>query len=243
MIVSIMQPCYLPWLGYFDRLARSDLHVVLDHVQMEHGGRTSFTNRNKIRVPQGWAWLTVPVRTAGGAPKSIERVEIDASHTWRRKHWTALTSAYGRARFFPAWRERFEALYARDYRRLVEVLDAGTDLLKEALGIATPCLRSSALGVASTKSALILDLCRAVGASRYLSGPFGRDYLDRAAFAAAGIEIAFHDYAHPVYPQAFAGFEPNMSAVDVLFNHGPQALPIITRAGATTTEPTEEDVA
>jgi hypothetical protein len=78
--------------------------------------------------------------------------------------------------------------------------------------------------VSGQKDELILNLCRIEKVKTYISGPFGRDYLDEEKFAAAGIDIRYQDYEHPVYPQLYPGFEPYMSGIDLLFNHGPESL-------------------
>jgi len=98
MIVTIMQPAYLPWLGYFDRIARSDLYVVLDHVQFE---KNSFTNRNKLRTSAGWTWLSVPVKTGRRFGRlAIDKLETSPGSNWRRKHWDTIRFNYAKAPFF-----------------------------------------------------------------------------------------------------------------------------------------------
>ena len=83
MIVSIMQPAYIPWLGYFDRIAKSDLHVVLDNVTMDKNSKTKFTNRNKSRTPQGWSWLTVPLKSVSKSNEVvINEIEIASGNNW-----------------------------------------------------------------------------------------------------------------------------------------------------------------
>ncbi|HWH81909.1 MAG TPA: WbqC family protein [Burkholderiaceae bacterium] len=217
MIVSIHQPAYLPWLGHFDRVARSDLHVVLDHVQFE---KNSFVNRNRVRSTQGAVWLTVPVRTAGRFGRlPICQVET-ASTRWQRKHWATLRHCYAHTEHFAAHAGFFEQLYRQDWPALEPLLRESTGYLQAAFGIRTPVVRSSELKVGGEKSALVLALCEAVGATTYLSGPLGRDYLDLASFADAGIAVTFHDYRQPVYRQSGPGFQANLSAIDLLFNCG-----------------------
>lgn len=225
MIVTIMQPAYLPWLGYFDRIASSDLLIFLDHVQIENG--SSFTNRNRIRSATGSQWLTVPIRNSGSAPRAIDRVQIVNDRPWRKKHWTSIRSNYAKARHFDTYAEELSDYFDGEQSLLVDTLLDGYHLLAGMLGLATTTLRSSRMGATSSKGDLILDLCRSVSASRYISGPFGRDYLDREAFERAGIDLVFHDYDHPTYEQVYPGFEPYMSVIDVLLNHGPQALKIV----------------
>lgn len=227
MIVTIMQPAYLPWLGYFERIARSDLLISLDHVHMDANSKTKFANRNKIRTPDGWAWLTVPVRSKGLYENmKLDRLEIETAAAWRRKHWRSIETNYQRAPYFDSLAPRLEAVFEREWTHLVPLCDVFHGLLCEILGIETPVVKSSALGIATGKQQLILDLCRAKGATKYVSGPFGRDYLEPRDFTAAGIELVFHDYDHPKYAQAFAGFQPYMSMLDLILNHGPASRDI-----------------
>jgi hypothetical protein len=234
MIVSVMQPAYLPWLGYFHRILSSDLHIVLDHVQLDTSSKTRFTNRNKVRTPDGWVWLTVPLKTKGryGA-LHIDALETDEARPWRAKHWRTLAHCYARAPHFDEHAPFFKALYQRPWPRLADVVRESTDyLLRRGLGITTPCRYSSEMAVEGEKDELILNLCRAVRATCYVSGPFGRDYLDADKFRAAGIALRYHDYPHPEYPQAFAGFQPFMSAIDLLFNCGDASRAVLGAPGA-----------
>lgn len=220
MIVSINQPAYLPWLGYFHRIAQSDLHIVLDHVQLE---KNSFANRNRIRSRTGWQWLTVPIKTKGRFGElAINQVEL-ADDRWRHRHWESLRQTYGRAPCFRSMGDFLEALYHQEWARLMDLAMATIRPQLEALAIGTPLVFSSQLGVSGAKDELVLNLLDAVGAKTYLSGPFGRTYLNEAKFQERGIVLRYHDFQHPVYPQQLPGFEPNMAALDLLLNCGPQA--------------------
>jgi hypothetical protein len=227
MIVSIMQPAYLPWLGYFDRIAQSDVHIVLNTVPLDRSSKTRFTNRNKILTQHGPVWLTVPVKTAGLGHPPINSLEVGAGDRWAEKHWRTVLHAYSSAPHFSEHRAPFEAYFDTPWARLDGLLREGRNYLLRELGIRTTIVESSELQPAGQKSELILNLCRQVGARRYLSGPFGRDYLDAPAFERAGVAIEYHDYVHPEYSQVQPGFEPYMSVIDLLFNHGPQSLAIL----------------
>ena len=225
MVVTIMQPAYLPWLGFFDRMDASDLCIVLDHVAMDRASKTRFANRNRIRTQQGWAWLTVPVAVHGSPP--LCAIPLAGDGSWRARHLASLDHAYPRTRWYREHRPFFQDFYANPMTRLVEAALPPQAYLARALGIDTLVVRSSTLGVAGTKTQMLVNLCLAAKADTYISGPFGRDYLDREAFAANGIGLVFHDYDHPCYVQAFPGFEPYMSAVDLLCNHGPDSKDIL----------------
>jgi len=225
MIVTIMQPAYLPWLGFFDRVAASDLFIVLDHVRMDRSTKTQFANRNKVRTRTGWCWLTVPVPAHGDL--LLDRLPISPSPRWQAKHMATLEQCYGKSAHFGVHREFFRELLTSPVELLAEPVNRSTAYLLKALAIETPVIFSSSLKERGTKSGLVLNLCREVRADAYISGPFGREYLDRATFEEAGIDVVFHDYAHPEYPQAYPGFEPYMSVVDLLFNHGLDSLDIL----------------
>lgn len=226
MIVSINQPAYLPWLGYFDRIAKSDLHVVLDHVQFE---KNSFTNRNRIRTKTGSAWLTVPLLTSGRFGNlAIDSVEIDARQPWARKHMQALRSSYSRAPHFEEHAAFMEEVYTGDWPRLLPFAWKITEYLLQAFGIERKIVFSSSLSIEGKKDELVVNICRALGASTYLSGPLGKDYLNEKAFHDHGIKLAYHNYSHPQYRQAFPGFESHMAAVDLLFNLGADSLKILS---------------
>lgn len=227
MIVSIMQPAYLPWLGYFDRIWRSDLHIVLDSVPLGFQTKTAFTTRNRIRTAAGATWLTVPVQS-GQHQTIIHDVVLAATTPWARKHGESLRHAYGRAAHWDAVAPLVPTLYQPEWTTLTSVLDTATAWLCDTLRITTPTVRASSLPVQGSKGDLILALCTAVGASTYLSGPFGRDYLNAQAFSDAGVALTFHDYAHPEYTQGSAPFLPYLSVVDLLAHHGPRSLDILT---------------
>ena len=229
MIVSINQPAYLPWLGYFDRIAQSDIHVVLDHVQFEKG---SVTNRNKIKWAHGTTMLTVPVLTRGRFG-NLPILATKVGQGWRKKHKASLLQSYAKAPHLNAYKHFIESVYSQKWTHLAPLLKFTTDYLRVDLGIETPLLYSSLLRPVGTKSDLVLDICQRLSATTYLSGPFGRDYLDEGAFKRAGIQIEYHEYHHPVYPQCQgSGFLSHLSVIDLLMNCGPSSLGVLTNRKA-----------
>src|ERR1700722_276717 len=227
MIVSINKPAYLPWLGYFHRIAVADAHIVLDHVQFE---KNSFTNRNKIRMREGWCWLTVPVRTAGKfGDLPITALEIAADRPWAPKHWDALRMNYSKAPFFSHHAAFFEDIYARPWERLADLTREITLYLLEAFGIGTKLYFGSQMNASGKKDELVLNLCRELEATVYLSGPLGRNYLHEELFREHKIAIRYDDYHHPTYSQVYPDFEPYMAAIDLLFNAGPGSREILLK--------------
>jgi hypothetical protein len=226
MIVSINQPAYLPWLGYFHRIAVSDLHICLDHVQFE---KNSFTNRNKIRSAQGWCWLTVPVKTKGQFKNlAIKTLPINNKSNWRKKHWQTIRQNYSKAPYFKAYAPFFEAVYQREWPYLFDLCHEINRYLLDILGIKTPLLFSSQMNPSGVKDELVLNLCQKANAQTYLSGILGQNYLRESLFEQAGIKVRYQRYRHPEYAQFRGqGFEPYMSVIDLLFNCGPRSLELL----------------
>ncbi len=226
MIVSIHQPCYLPWLGYFDKIARSDIHVVLDTVQFE---KNSFTNRNKIKTSQGWCWLTVPVMTKGKYGRlSLTTLHIDNTQNWQSKHFKSIIMNYKNAPFFDRYIESLKSFYEEKHWTFLGKLNI--EMLKyflSILGINTKIVMASSIKPDGKKSDLILNICRNFGATEYISGELGRNYLNEESFTDAGINVFYQEYHHPVYHQLFEEFQPYMAIIDLLMNCGDESKNIL----------------
>jgi len=222
--VGIHQPMYLPWCGLFDRIARSDLFILLDNVQYS---KNYFINRNKIRTPQGWTWLTVPVISHGKSDQLIRDVETDGKIPWEHQHWKSISVSYAKAPYFKEYAGFFDEMYSTRWVYLNDVIQKTLTYLLQSLDIPTRIILASELDVTGKKNEYILNLCQHVGADEYLSGPDGRNYLNLPQWKDADIEVIFHDYRHPDYPQLFGSFEPNMSVIDLLFNCGNSSREIL----------------
>jgi hypothetical protein len=234
MLVAIHQPTYVPWLGYFDRMIRSDLFVLLDHVQFE---RRNYQNRALIRLEDEARWLTVPVVQVSQKERIIEKrvdnpPDVGGTRWWGPTHFLTLRYAYRKAPCFDLYAPRLRDILEARWDKLVDLNLAMLDFLRDALAIDTPMLRSSELDVEGARSGLLLDICRKVSASAFLGGMGGsRDYLDAEAFRAARMGVEWQDFSHPVYPQCgTAPFIKGLSALDLLFNCGPRASEILREA-------------
>lgn len=220
MIVAIHQPNYIPGLGFFHKMARADVFVLLDNVQYS---KNNFTNRNRIRCRDEWAWLTIPVRLAGHFGQLIAEVET-ADDGWETRHWKRLLEVYGRAPHFRQFQDRLEPVYARRCVKLEEINCELIELARVALSIDTRIVRASELGVSGQSSELLLAISQSLGATTYLSGQGGRKYLDATKFEAAGIAVEFQEFLHPQYYQQGSGeFVPNLSILDLLFHAGAES--------------------
>ena len=231
MILTGHQPNYLPYPGFFEKIARADRFLVVDNVQFVKRGTFGWMHRNRIRTssPEGWDWLSVPVLTKGKFTQQIREAEVDSSTPWARKHWRAIEWNYRRAPHFKAYADPFRELYERPWKSFCELTCAFIELMLRLLGVSKPMDRTSALGITGESTGLVLAMCKATGADTYLSGMHGKDYLDVDEFQRQGVKLIFQEFQCPVYPQCWPGpFIPNLSMVDLLFNCGPDSLKVLT---------------
>lgn len=220
----VLQPGYLPWLGFFDQMRRADIFVYYDDVQFDkHGWR----NRNRIKTPAGPIWLTVPVRHHGKGQPLINEVEIDPTSHWPRKHIGSLKQYYAKAPYAHRYLPELAELLHRPWTRLLDLDLAVAGMMAGWLQLSVPVVCSSACGITGERSQRLVDLCRHFGATRYLSGAAARDYLDVELFARHGIAVAWQDYQHPIYPQQSEPFVPYLSAIDLLLNCGDDSAALV----------------
>lgn len=226
MNAVILQPSYLPWLGYLDQYAWCDRFVLYDDVQYDKGG---WRNRNRILSAQGPVWLSVPVVVKGFPP--IRDVRVDTGRAWRRKHLESIRQCYGGAPFFDWLFPDLVAYYAQEQRFLLDWNVTGLRMLTGRLGMPWKGVLSSELGVAGRRTDRLVAICSLLGATNYLTGDAARAYLDEAAFTVQGITVHWHGYKHPVYPQRSQSFTPFLSVLDLMFCSGPSSLEILWRTG------------
>lgn len=223
-----MQPAYLPWLGYFDRINCCDLFIYLDDVKIDQSSKTNFINRNKINSSSGPIWLTLPLKIKGNSDKKLNELEL-VKDNWKKKHNRSITFNYKKTPFFEDFNTELLSTFDFDWDFMVDIIYHINGKLLEKLNINTPILKSSEINVKGNKNDYILNLCKSQGATEYVSGIFGRDYLNNLAFQKQGIEILIHEYKTISYPQNFKLFTPYLSVIDLIFNHGEDALRIIKK--------------
>jgi hypothetical protein len=215
MIVAGHQPNYLPWLGFFDKVRRSDVFIIEDNVQFERQG---FTNRNRILTADGVRWLTVPIKHAS-KPLLIREVHIanEGEPSWGRKHWLTLKHSYCKTPYWNDYADFFKETYEREWDLLI---DLNMHLIRCIMGfleINKPLVMSSSLAARGRKTELIIAQCKELGADVQLAGNGCKEYIEQNLFERQGIKLVFQDFVHPVYPQARSMFSPNLSVVDYLF--------------------------
>lgn len=229
MIAAIHQPNFLPWCGYFYKMLKCDRFIFLDDVQYIRRG---YTGRVKIKTPEGEKWLTIPVKKKGRYHQLVLEVELEADNKWKNKITGSFQSYFGKAPHFKTYFPEFADIIHKDFPLLAELNLELIKWLARIFEIKTPMMRSSELeGITGQAGERLISICKSIGATKYLSGFGGQNYQEKENFEHEGIKLAVYDFKHPQYPQLFGDFIPGLSAVDLLFNCGPQGAEILKGEG------------
>ncbi len=223
MIFAIHQPNYIPFSGYFCKIATSDIFVFLDTVQYPRG--KNFSARNRIKTPQGAYYLTIPVSFPHGREGKVSYMEIYfLNDEWKKKHIKTLEMNYKKAPYY----NEIMAMYSEILLKQTKFVELNIELILkfcDYLSIQTKFIRLSELpGTFGNKTNLIIDIAKKIDADVYLSGQgAGREYNDEQLLNRNRISLIYSDFKHPEYPQLWGDFIPNLSVIDMLFNCGAES--------------------
>jgi hypothetical protein len=219
MIVSIMQPTFLPWLGYFHLMVKSDLFILLDDVQFE---KRSWQQRNKFIISQKASFLTIPVNSKNKFNQKINEVLIDNTQTWKEKHLKTFQHNYGKHKFFKEIFELITNAYNKDFKTLLELNSFLILSIKEYLSIKTKIVLSSQFSISTRKENRLLDLLQINRAKKYLSPIGSKEYLGEGnILKKKNIELEYINYqCRPYMQKSNKKFIDHLSIIDALFNLG-----------------------
>ncbi|HYI36485.1 MAG TPA: WbqC family protein [Thermoleophilaceae bacterium] len=219
-VVAIHQPNFLPWLGWFDKLARADAMVLLDDVQFPKKGGTPI-NRVRMLIGGRPSWVTVPIDRSYHGVRTIAEMRIDQSRGWRETTLRSVTQSYSRAPFFESVMPDLTRVIETDTDSLAELNMAGIRWLAEGLGLDTGRLvLSSGLDAEGTGTDRLIELTRAVGGSAYLAGGGAGGYQEDESFGRAGVKLLSQDFEPRPYPQGTDEHQPGLSTVDAVMHVG-----------------------
>lgn len=230
LIVAVRPPEYWPSPVLMALADAADRMLLADTLQYS---RQSFQNRSQVRTPQGWQWLTIPLK-GGQHGRPICDVEIRHKHFWMGKHWRALEFNYRRTPYFELYEPLLKPVFERRWARLGALTCRSVELLAELLGIETPILRASGI---SSRPATVPDVLESCGTTRLLTAS---DTFDVDVNFAPTVKVL--ELERLQYRQNFDGFEPGLSVLDLLFNYGPQSLTMIRRCTAVHSGPVSDGV-
>jgi WbqC-like protein family len=224
-IVAIHQPNFFPWLGYFDKIARSDHFVFLDHVQFQKTGGV-WSNRVRMMIGGRPQWVTAPINRAFSGMRAVNEIEFADRLPWRDKLLKTLAASYGRAPYYAETMSCVAPLVANEERNLARYNGHAILTLAAHIGMRAPAWHwSSALGVDGQSSDLLVSITGRLNGEVYLCGGGAGGYQQDAAFAAAGLALEYQNFQHPQYDQRHgAGFVPGLSIVDALMNCGREGV-------------------
>ena len=220
MLAAIHQHHYFPWLGYMDKMAKADVFLLLDRVQLNDA---SYMFRHQLLDKNGEKkYITIPFNKKGYMQRPYNELEINAQVDWQTRQKNFIWDNYRRHPYFQEIWAEIEPVFSSEYTLLWQVTDASVRLMRRLLGVETPLVYQSALAPSEEKkSQFLIDLLRQMGADAYLSGNGARKYMDMDLFEDAGIRVEYQRFALPEYPQKNApAFVPGISGLDILFNCG-----------------------
>jgi len=229
--IAIHQPNFLPWLGFFHKIANSDVFVLLDHVQFPKTGG-SWTNRVKVMVGDAGAWLTVPVRRDYHGVRRVNEMEIDDSRPWRETMRKTLETNYRRSPYFSQTMDLVGHVFSYSGHSLAAFNALGIRKTLDYLGwVDREPILSSSLARQEHGTELLVAISRDLGGQAYLCGGGAEGYQDDQAFRSQGLDLVYQNFSHPVYRQSRRpDFLAGLSIVDALFEIGPQATATLLEA-------------
>ena len=233
-LVTAHQANYLPYLGFFEKVSVSDLFVLVDDTQFVKRGNFGWIHRNRILSPQGPQWLTIPVETHDKYDQLISEVQISQKTPWRRKHIRSIEVAYRKSPYFEELFPELNIIYEREWTDLLSISSEMINWILKQLKIETPQVRSSSLNLKGKSSEYVLELAKNSGATHYLSGMHGKDYLDLELFESEKMGLVFQDFNCVPYLQGKHAkmFTPYLSALDALFWVGPESTLKLLKQGS-----------
>ena len=217
-MIAIRPPEYFPRCVSLGLLAQVDHFILADTFQYS---RQSFQNRSKLRNPNGWQWISIPL-AAHQHGRPIRTVEIDTDTRWQEKHWRAFMYNYRSTMYFEYFEEQFAPFFETTWTQLGACTCRSVDVTAALFDLDVTITRASELPGAPDTLAAIHD---AVGGGPLLS-PSEAAPHDAEVVS----DVRVYQFEHPTYRQNFEGFETDMAALDLLFNGGPQSLRTIFEA-------------
>lgn len=224
---TILQPTYLPWMGYFDMIDSSDIYVMFDHIQFE---KKSWQQRNKIKTANGVIWLTIPVKEREKNARICDTIISYDRENPLEKHMKSITLAYKKAPYFSVYKSLFEDIYSSGFNQISVLNCSLINTICGILGVKTKIISSSNLNLGDEKmekTEKVINLCKKVDITHLYDGKVAEEFLDKSLLEKAGISITFQNFKHPTYKQLWGDFIPYLSVIDLLFNEGDKSLEII----------------
>jgi len=220
---SYSQPYFIPFPGFFLRARACDTFVLLDRVQFPRG--FTWLRRNRLKGKDGVLWLTVPIKRKGIGLVPIDQVRIYYGENWMRKHLLSIKHSYLHSPYFELIFPKLEKIYTKRPEKLLELNLSLLQFIREELGTKNNFVLQSEIKAGGKREGLILNIAEKLGADEVLLPSRARSHLNIEELERNGLRYLIFHYKPEVYPQLWGEFIKDLSALDILFNLGPAALP------------------
>jgi hypothetical protein len=218
MRVAIMQPYFLPYIGYWQLIHAVDKFVILDDVNYINRG---WINRNRILVNGRPSWLTIPL-SAASQNKLILDLSVLPDDGWKDKMRAKVEYAYGKAANFHLTKTFFNHILDEAEGNLSDFLTKSIIKICALFGLTTEIIPSSRI---FEKGELrgqdrIIDICKKMGANEYLNPSGGREIYSHAEFNQCGIQLFFLSPGISLEKlQVSDGADENFSILELLMHN------------------------
>ena len=226
MMCTVMQPTFLPWLGYFDLIDSVDFFIFLDNVQIVKKTSNTWDCRNRIKTSQGELFLSFPIKNRHNINETLfNNSEIDDSRNWRTKHLKTIEMNYKKSKHFIQVFDFIHPLIQNDIKIVSDFNISIIKSIASMIGLQTTFLTASELNdIVGEKDNRLISICNTIDADSYLSPKGASQYIEKVnkggAFASTSIDLKYQNYVPYEYPQLFGDFISHLSIIDLLFNVG-----------------------
>lgn len=224
--IAISQPRYLPSCNYIERMVISDVFVVLDNVQHQ---KRAYEHRNKIKTNHGEHWLSIPIDRKHSSSKIIKDLLIHSNEPWENNHLNSFRQFYARTPHYNEIISLLETYYSKKRKTLIEAVMDMLYLIIDYLDLEVNLELASDYVWHTTGDDLLIEMTKKFSGDVYISGPNGRNYIDKIKFKKSNIKLLYHDYDHPIYDQMWGSFISYMTIWDLLFYKGRESKNIIKK--------------
>jgi hypothetical protein len=226
-MIAVRPPEYWPSPLFAALMIAADRLYVGDTFRYS---RQSLQNRARLRNPNGWQWITIPLQS-GQQGRAIAQTAINTNEPWIGRHWRALMFNYRSAPYFEYYEPRLRPIFEQEWASVGPLALATISFVIDALDLSVDLVPTSTLSTAPTSLQAVL--AHDTAAPLLLA----EDVVshDASTATAAGRSCKVLQLDLPAYDQNFEGFEPNMSVVDLLFNYGPSTRLMLRNAWSVTT--------
>lgn len=219
--IAILQSNYIPWKGVFDMINQVDEFIFLEDVQFT---KRDWRTRNQIFYNENKIWISIPTKKAN-RDAYVNSITIDETQFWRISHYEKIRQCYLKHPFFKDYSWLLDEIYLNN--RNTNLSQFNINVIKNIsniLGINTKFSISTDYKTFKINDDKLIELCKLSGATTYLSGPAGRDYIDETKFINESIILEYIDYSgYPSYYQKSNNFDHNVSILDLIFAVGTDA--------------------